>query len=153
MINTSEYEKVAFNLRYGSFNDAVKKLTNIKRRLQEAISENDDFSISVLKKEFDKYQNSLLRYKELYVKAGWVLSDEMKDFIPKPKKPIITKPKGKNERTQKRHRLVFTTYDRLSGTGKTRKEKYQQLSTRKFDGKSYTWKYIKDIIEKKKYLE
>ncbi len=74
-------------------------------------------------------------------------------FLVKKDIPLVKRKKtGIAQITRERYGLVFRAYDKLSNSGKTNKEKYEALSTRKMKGKIYSPQTIRDIIEKKKYL-
>ena len=63
------------------------------------------------------------------------------------------RPKGRTKRTIERYKKVFHQYEILKKkfTSKTKTELYELLATKDFDGKTYSRKTIRNIIEDKMY--
>ena len=63
------------------------------------------------------------------------------------------RPKGTTKRTINRYKKVFHQFEILKNkySSKTKEELYVLLATRDYDGKTYSRKTIRNIIEDKKY--
>ena len=63
------------------------------------------------------------------------------------------RPKGTTKRTINRYKKVFHRFEILKNkySSKTKEELYELLATRDYDGKTYSRKTIRNIIEDKKY--
>ena len=63
------------------------------------------------------------------------------------------RPKGRTKRTIDRYKKVYHQFEILKKkySSKTKAELYELLATRDYDGKTYSRKTIKNIIEDKKY--
>tara|TARA_Y100000591_G_C21306677_1_gene438944 strand:- start:32 stop:454 length:423 start_codon:yes stop_codon:yes gene_type:complete len=63
------------------------------------------------------------------------------------------RPKGRTKRTIERYKKVFHQYEILNKkfSSKTKTELYELLATKDFDGKTYSRKTIRNIIEDKMY--
>ena len=63
------------------------------------------------------------------------------------------RPKGRTKRTIARYKKVFHQYEILKKkfSSKTKTELYELLATKDFDGKTYSRKTIRNIIEDKMY--
>ena len=63
------------------------------------------------------------------------------------------RPKGSTKRTINRYKKVFHQFEILKKKypSKTKAELYELLATRDYDGKTYSRKTIRNIIEDKKY--
>ena len=84
------------------------------------------------------------------------VEEEIKLYSNPPEKKSVDlggRPKGRTKRTIDRYRKVFHQFELLKKKypSKTKAELYELLATKDYDGKTYSRKTIRNIIEDKKY--
>jgi len=148
---------------YAPFHEeSIKYIFNVRKEIIDSLNYNNS--------EVEKVKSKIIKFIEnKYIFPSlqtWVagnivrsttLPDLLKDFQKFKYKPKneVKKIRGKSQSTKNRYLKV---YDLFRDTQEkhdswTKKEIYQHISTKKIGGKKYSFTTIRDIIEKKKYLD
>ena len=117
----------------------------------------EEYNDSLLEESLDKMR---IRWEDGEFKNIQAFVEEMQEIIKsysnQPEKKSVGlggRPKGSTKRTIDRYKKIFHQFEILKNkySSKTKAELYELLATKDYDGKTYSRKTIRNIIEDKKY--
>ena len=131
-----------YRIIHDEINNRNQKILELKKRFESQKAFKEGYESRGRKKEFGDLQIYLKKF--------------VKFINNQPKTKNINqggRPRGQTRRTIDRYKKVFHQYEILNKkySSKTKAELYELLATRDYDGKTYTRKTIRNIIEDKKY--
>ena len=159
---------INFQLNHESFETNFRKRNGLIKQLEEAISDDNESIIDIIKEEIKKCETFLEDYIHLQLGAGLVLSPAMKKYKPtqvnKPKiktKGKSGRPKGKSLKTIQRYNWIRDKYYILQKkrSGSTYEEFadliYSELreKTPHYFDKSYKKSTILKVLKNKLWTE